>query len=144
MGASLGSCVAGLTAAHDERVKGSLLLLTAGDFADVVWTGRATRHIREGLQGGIQLSELKDIWSPISLFPFIPLLARPSHRLMLVSARRDKVVLPHLTTQFVDELRAANANLRWRLLRCGHYSLGVFPFSWMTLAMAVGFLRSRR
>jgi hypothetical protein len=144
MGASLGSCVAGVTAAHDKRVRGSVLLLTAGDFADVVWTGLATTHIREGLEGDIELSKLKDIWSPISLFPFIPRLARRSHRLMIVSARRDRVVLPHLTSEFVDELRAAHANLRWRMLRCGHYSLGVFPFSWMTFAIVVGFLHSRR
>lgn len=140
IGASLGSCVAGLTGAHDERVRGSILLLTAGDFADVVWTGRATRHIREGLQNNLQLSQLEDIWSVISLSPFISRLGRPSHRLMILSARYDKVVLPNLTADFVSELREAHARVRWRVLNCGHYTLGAFPFSWMAFAAVAGFL----
>lgn len=143
MGASLGSCVAGLTGAHDPRIAGSALLLTAGDFADVVWTGRATRHIRAGIEPEIGRDALKAIWSPISLFPYVPKLARPAHRMLIVSARRDRVVLPPLTAAFVDALDAARARLRCRELGCGHYSLGAFPYSWLTFATVARFLRGR-
>src|SRR6185436_19739326 len=101
VGASLGSCIAGLTGLFDPRVGASALLLTAGNFADVVWTGRATRHIREALQPAMTLEELRAIWSIISLDSFVDRFRKPDHRLLLLSAARDQVVLPQLTRDFV-------------------------------------------
>jgi dienelactone hydrolase len=141
IGASLGSCVAGLVGAVDPRVSSTILLLTAGRFADVVWTGRATRHITSALRSAMTLDELRTIWSIISLEPFIDLYKRPDHRLLIVSARRDTVVLPHLTEDFAEKLRAIRAPARHVSLPCGHYSIGMPPFSLIATARVLLFLR---
>jgi hypothetical protein len=140
-GASLGSCVAGLVGAVDPRVRSTILLLTAGRVADVVWTGRATRHIASALRGAMTLDELRAIWSIISLEPFIELYKRPDHRLLVVSARRDSVVLPDLTEDFAEKLRAARAPMQHVSLPCGHYSIGMPPFSLIATARVLWFLR---
>ena len=55
IGVSLGSCVASLVAAFDARLASTSLFLTAGDFAETVWNGRATQHIRAALDPHIDL-----------------------------------------------------------------------------------------
>jgi dienelactone hydrolase len=141
IGASLGSCIAGLVGAVDARICSTILLLTAGQFADVVWTGRATRHIATALRGAVTLDQLRQIWSIISLEPIIDLYSRPDHRLLIVSARRDKVVLPRLTADFVAKLRAAGAPASHTSLPCGHYSIGMLPFSLIATARILWFMR---
>ncbi len=49
LGTSLGSCIAFIVAAHDARVKAGVFNHVSMYFGDVVWTGLATRHVREGL-----------------------------------------------------------------------------------------------
>jgi hypothetical protein len=144
IGASLGSCVAGLVAAHDRRVRASALLLTAGDFADVVWTGRATRHISAVLAQSMSIDELREAWAIISLRTFAHALARPDHRMMIISGSRDKVVKPCLTKRFVLELAQVGAACEWREIGCGHYSLGMFPFSVIFSGWLLRFLRGAR
>jgi hypothetical protein len=141
IGASLGSCVAGLVAAHDRRVRASALLLSAGDFAEVVWTGRATRHISAVLARSMSIDELRDAWSIISLRTFARALARPDHRMMIISGSRDNVVKPCLTKRFVLELAEVGAACEWREIGCGHYSLGMFPFSVVFSGWLLRFLR---
>ena len=62
LGMSLGSWVAGLIAAHDATVSKASLFLAAGSLADMVWTGRATRSIRESLEPDIELTDLRRAW----------------------------------------------------------------------------------
>jgi hypothetical protein len=140
-GASLGSRVAGLVGAVDARVRSSILLLTAGNFAEVVWTGRATRHIAAALRGAITLEELRAIWSIISLEPFSEFYVRSGFRLLVMSAARDTVVLPHLSAAFVRRLRDVAAPVQYVTLPCGHYSIGMLPFSVVATSIALMFLR---
>jgi hypothetical protein len=141
VGISLGSCVAGLVAAHDTRVGKSALILTAGDFAEVVWTGRATRHIKSALTASTNLKQLHNVWSIISTESFVTELSRRGHRCLIISGNRDQVVKPYLTERFVNQLRGAGGCVSWRVLGCGHYSLGMFPFNVLTFIMLASFLR---
>jgi hypothetical protein len=141
IGVSLGSCVAGLVAAHDIRISASALLLTAGDFTEVVWTGRATRHIRTALASGATLEQLQKVWSIISTGTFASELSRRTHRCLIISGNRDQVVLPYLTRRFVDQLRGAGGCYAWHGFGCGHYSLGLFPFNIMCFFKLVNFFR---
>src|SRR5207249_4526815 len=50
VGTSLGSCYAFLAAAHDPRICVAAFNHASTYFADVVWHGQSTRHIREGLE----------------------------------------------------------------------------------------------
>jgi pimeloyl-ACP methyl ester carboxylesterase len=139
VGISMGSCVAGLVAAHDLRVAASALLLTGGDFAEVVWTSRATRHIKQSLVGNLTLDQLRGVWSIISVAPYAQALARPGHRTLVLSGARDRIALPILTAQLCAKLELYGADYRWCRLPCGHYSLGVFPFNAITATALAGF-----
>jgi alpha-beta hydrolase superfamily lysophospholipase len=121
----LGSWVAGLVAAHDPAVSKASLFLTAGSLADMVWTGRATRAIRESLEPGIELTDLRRAWGPLNLENYAHRLARPDLDLHVVLAKRDKVVLPELSANFMQRLKAAGARPNILELNCGHYSLAI-------------------
>ena len=55
LGTSLGSCLAMLTAAHEPLIRAPALNHVSPYFADVVWRGLSTRHVRQGLDGHIDL-----------------------------------------------------------------------------------------
>ena len=58
LGTSLGSCLAMLTSAHEPLIRAQALNHVSPWFADVVWRGLSTRHVREGLDGHIDLDEI--------------------------------------------------------------------------------------
>lgn len=128
LGMSLGSWVAGLIAARDQAVSKASLFLTAGSLADMVWTGRATRLIRESIEPEIELTDLRRAWSPLNLENYAHSLARPNLDLQLMLAKRDKVVLPELSQRFIQRLKDAGARPSILELNCGHYSLAIPPY----------------
>ncbi|OAP35218.1 dienelactone hydrolase-related enzyme [Sinorhizobium glycinis] len=128
LGMSLGSWVAGLIAAHDPAVSKASLFLTAGSLADMVWTGRATRSIRDSLEPEIELSDLRRAWGPLNMENYVHRLARPNLDLHVVLAKRDKVVLPELSERFMQRLKDAGARPNVLELNCGHYSLAMPPY----------------
>lgn len=132
LGISLGSWVAGLIAAHDIAVEKAALLLTAGDLAEMVWTGRATQHIRASLEGKIGLLDLQRAWAPLNLENYAVQLSRPGLELHSVLAKRDRVVLPALSERFVQKLESAGATSNVMRLNCGHYSLTLPPYIFET------------
>ncbi len=128
LGMSLGSWVAGLIAAHEPAVTKASLFLTAGSLADMVWTGRATRAIRDGLERAIEIADLRRAWGPLDLENYTHKLARPDLALHMVIATRDKVVLPKLSKHFIEKLHEVGARPNVLELNCGHYSLAVPPY----------------
>jgi hypothetical protein len=62
LGSSLGSCLALLTTAHEPLVRAEALNHISPYFADVVWRGISTAHVREGLDGHIELDLLRRLW----------------------------------------------------------------------------------
>ena len=128
LGMSLGSWVAAIVAAHDLAVSKASLFLTAGSLADMVWTGRATRSIRDSLEPEIELTDLRRAWGPLNLENYAHSLARPDLDLQIVLAKRDKVVLPELSERFMQRLKDAGARPNILELNCGHYSLAMPPY----------------
>jgi pimeloyl-ACP methyl ester carboxylesterase len=143
IGVSLGSCVASLAAAFDSRFFRTALLLTAGDFAETVWTGRATTHIRKAIEGGVTLDQLKRIWAIISPINFARQCAENGSHVMVVSGARDEVVSFDQAKAYVAALKRARVQLSWRVLPCGHYTLSMFPFNVMSLMYTLAFLLKR-
>lgn len=138
LGISLGSWVAGLIAAHDTAVEKAALFLTAGDLAEMVWTGRATQHIRASLEGRIGLLDIQRAWAPLNLENYVAQLSRPGLELQSVLASRDRVVLPVLSERLVQRLQDAGARTNVMRLNCGHYSLTLPPY---ILATGIGAAR---
>jgi len=128
LGMSLGSWIAGLVAAHDPTVSKASLFLTAGSLADMVWTGRATRLIRDSLEPFISLFDLRRAWGPLDLENHARNFARPDLDLQIVLAKRDKVVLPELSIRLLQRLCDAGVRPDTLDLNCGHYSLAVPPY----------------
>jgi dienelactone hydrolase len=128
LGMSLGAWVAGLIAAHDPAVRRAALLLSAGSLADMVWTGRATRHISASFDPEVGLADLRRAWAPLNLENYADKLARANLELQFVFATRDTVVLPELSQQLVARLKAAGVAPGILELNCGHYSLSLPPY----------------
>jgi alpha/beta hydrolase family protein len=129
VGMSLGSSIASIVAALDERVKAAAFLLMADDFAEVVWTGSATRHVRESLERTFTLDQVRAAWPIISPHSYARTLAARMEKLLIVSGELDTVFLPRLTRAYVERLREAGLPARWRRFGCGHYTLGMLPYA---------------
>jgi len=129
LGTSLGSCLSMLTAAHEPLLRSAALNHISPYFADVVWEGLSTAHVREGLDGHIDLPSLRRIWMPISPFPYLERV-RGRH-VLLVYARYDLTFPVSLSRLLVDEFRRRRIPHRLRILPCGHYSTGMTPFKWI-------------
>src|SRR5712692_338240 len=87
LGTSLGSCLSLLTTAHEPLIRAQALNHISPYFADVVWRGLSTRHVREGLDGHIELELLRTLWKPISPNRYLERLS--DRRTLLIYARYD-------------------------------------------------------
>jgi hypothetical protein len=129
LGTSLGSCVALIAQAHDRRLRVSVLNHVSTYFADVVWTGLSTRHVRVGLENNIGLDELREIWLPISPRAYFQKLAGTGKSSLLVHAHYDYSFLPHLSRQVLEDYSRLGIPHSRLGLPCGHYSSGKPPFN---------------
>jgi hypothetical protein len=129
LGTSLGSCLAMLTAAHEPLIRAAALNHISPYFADVIWQGLSTEHVRAGLDGRIQLDALRRIWMPISPFPYLERI-RGRH-VLLVYARYDLTFPVALSKMLVNEFRNRGIDHQVKVLPCGHYSTGITPFKWI-------------
>jgi hypothetical protein len=129
LGTSLGSCLSMLTTAHEPLVKAAALNHISPYFADVVWNGLSTMHVRETLEGNVTLDELRRMWLPISPLPFLERVR--GREILLVYALYDLTFPVDLSRMLVDEFRKAGIAHERLALPCGHYSTGVTPFKWM-------------
>ena len=129
LGTSLGSCLAMLTASHEPLVRAQALNHVSPFFADVVWRGLSTSHVRAGLDGHIALERLRDLWRPIS--PWSYLERARGRKTLLVYAKYDLTFPVDLSRQLVDEFRRRGIDINVAVLPCGHYSTGVAPFKYL-------------
>ena len=129
LGTSLGSCLAMLTSAHEPLIRAQALNHVSPWFADVVWRGLSTRHVREGLEGHIDLDRLRDLWRPISPWSYLD---RVRHaKTLLVYARYDLTFPVDLSRTLVNEFGRRGLPHEVAVLPCGHYSTGNVPFKFL-------------
>lgn len=131
-GTSLGSCYAFLTSAHDSRLRANVFNLFSLYFADVVWTGLTTRHIRQGLEGRITIEQLRSAWLSITPLSYIDLYATHAHkRSLFVYGTCDTTFLPEYSEAMVEQARTRGIPHKVVVLPCGHYTLGETPFKFI-------------
>jgi hypothetical protein len=140
LGTSLGSCLSLLTSAHEPKIRAQALNHVSPWFADVVWRGLSTRHVREGLNGHIDLAHLRRLWRPIS--PICYLDRVRDKRTLLVYAKYDLTFPVDLSRQLVDEFAQRRLPHQVAVLPCGHYSSGAAPFKFVDGYVLTKFLRS--
>jgi dienelactone hydrolase len=133
LGTSLGSCLSMLTSAHEPRIRAQALNHISPWFADVVWRGLSTRHVREGLEGHIDLETLRRLWRPISPWAHLERVAHqhPPTRTLLVYARYDLTFPVDLSRDLIGEYTRRGIPHETAVLPCGHYSTGYAPFKFL-------------
>jgi hypothetical protein len=139
LGTSLGSCLALLTTAHEPLIRAEALNHISPYFADVVWRGLSTEHVRRGLDGHIDLDGLRALWKPISPRWYLDRLR--DRQTLLVYARYDLTFPVDLSEDLVREFRERNIPHEVAVLRCGHYSTGKTPFKYVDGWILTRFLR---
>ena len=128
VGTSLGSCYAFLASAHDPRIRVNVFNHCSTYFADVVWEGLSSRHIRESLEGAIDLETLRKMWLAISPPSYYDLYSTRKKKSKFIYTRYDTTFPLHLSRQVVEGARRRNWDHDSVELLCGHYTMGEFPF----------------
>lgn len=131
VGTSLGSCIAFLASAQDARLRSNVFNLFSLHFADVVWTGLSTRHIRQGLEGRIELQQLRDAWKVITPATYVDLYARQRKASLLIYGAHDTTFLPEYSRALIEEIRKRGARPKVVEMLCGHYTMGETPFKFI-------------
>ena len=142
VGTSLGSCYAYLASAHDERLKVNVFNHCSTTFAEVVWTGQATRHVRGGLEADLSLERLRRCWMAISPIAFAEKLARWPKKSLFIYARYDLTFLPEFSRQIIAESLRRHLDTKVAVLPCGHYTCGETPFKFLDAYYISSFLDS--
>jgi hypothetical protein len=137
LGTSLGSCYAFLASAHDARLRVNAFNHASTAFGDVVWAGQSTRHIRQAVeQAGLSQERLRALWAAISPVNYYGKFASaesagPQKRVLLVYANYDLTFPREYSLQVVKAFREHGVNFEPRVLPCGHYTTGEFPFNYL-------------
>ncbi|MBI4459640.1 MAG: abhydrolase domain-containing 18 [Acidobacteria bacterium] len=131
VGTSLGSCYAFLTSAHDRRLRVNVFNLFSLYFADAVWTGLTTQHIRQGLEGEIKLERLREAWASITPLSYVDKFARFPKQSLFLYATYDTTFLPKYSRAMLRHIRKRNLEHKVVVLPCGHYTLGRTPFQFL-------------
>src|ERR1700704_5853540 len=104
LGTSLGSCLPLLTKAHEPLIRAEALNHISPHFADVVWRGLSTEHVRAGLDGHVDLDRLRALWRPISPQWYLDRIG--DRRTLLVYAQYDLSFPVDLSEDLVRQFRA--------------------------------------
>jgi dienelactone hydrolase len=142
VGTSLGSCYAFLACAHDPRLRVAAFNHASTYFADVVWHGQSTRHIRAGLEPLIDIERLRQLWAAISPMSYFPQFSRFPRKSLIVYAKYDLTFLPEFSREVVAEFERHRLDHKVVVLPCGHYSTGETPYKYMDGWQLVSFLRT--
>jgi len=118
-----------LTMAHDPRIRAGAFNHVSPYFADVVWRGLSTAHVRTGFADHVTLDELRRWWLPISPWPFVERVA--GRGVLLVYARYDLTFPVDLSESFVTEFTRRGVAHDLNVLPCGHYTTGKSPFKYL-------------
>jgi hypothetical protein len=131
IGTSLGSCYAFLASAHDERFRVNAFNHCSTYFADVVWTGLSTIHVKQGLEGNVDRDTLRKLWMAISPSVYFDKFKSKQKKSMFLYARYDTTFLPDLSRETIRMCREYNLDIKEVVLPCGHYTLGETPFKFI-------------
>lgn len=146
LGTSLGSCYAFIASAHDARLRVNAFNHASLWTGDVVWTGQSTRHVRAACeQAGLTQDDLRMLWSGASPMTYMdefcganaagaPLdrtPAWPRKRARVIYAPYDLTFLREFSEAVLREFRMRGLDFDAKVLPCGHYTTGEFPYKYM-------------
>jgi dienelactone hydrolase len=131
VGTSLGSCYAFLASVHDPRIVVNVYNHCSTYFADVVWEGLSSQHIRQSLEAVVTLEQLRDLWMVISPPHYIERYATLQKKSLFIYARYDTTFPTRFSEQVVAKARELKLDHKTVALPCGHYTIGETPFKFL-------------
>jgi hypothetical protein len=130
LGTSVGSAIGFVAMCHEPALRAGAFVHASTYFGDVVASGLTTTGVWEPLaEAGLTLEQLRQFWLPISPFPYIAKLRGAGKKILLITGSYDPTFQPELTVQLLAKLRSEDVDFEHLALPCGHYSMGVWPFS---------------
>jgi hypothetical protein len=141
VGTSLGSCYAFLASAHDSRIRVNVFNHCSTYFADPVWEGASSRHIRASLEPVIDLETLRKLWLCISPPSYWDQFTAKKKRSKFIYTRYDTTFPVHLSREVIRGAQKHKWNHDVAVLPCGHYTMGEFPFKYITGYEICSFLK---
>ncbi|MDX1716140.1 MAG: hypothetical protein R3287_04465 [Anderseniella sp.] len=140
VGFSVGSCVSTISAALSNDIDRVSLNLMADNFANVVWSGRATWHIRKVVEQHMTLDQLSEAWDLLHPKSYADHLAARGIPVQMTTAEYDKVMPRKYALSVGEAFEGADVKLDWRRYRCGHYTIAWPPFSLVLLRRLLKFM----
>jgi dienelactone hydrolase len=132
LGTSLGSCYAFMASAHDARLRVNAFNHASMTFGDVVWTGQSTRHIRAAFeQAGMTPAQPYRLFSSISPASYMERFAEHAKRVLVIHAKYDLTFLPKYSEQVLANFAKNGIEFVSKVLPCGHYTTGEFPYKFI-------------
>jgi Alpha/beta hydrolase domain containing 18 len=136
LGTSLGSCYAFIAAAFDPRLQVCAFNHASTWFGDVVWAGQSTRHIRASFeQAGLTQDQVREIFSIVSPMSYMERFAAKHpgkpRRSLVVHATYDLTFPLDYSFDVHKNFDALKIDYVSRILPCGHYTTGEFPYKYL-------------
>jgi hypothetical protein len=139
-GLSVGSAISAVASLYTDGVDRVALTFVAGDLADVAWHAPLTAGLRQHLEPHVDLPTLTRIWRPMGTFGHLPALARVRSHALIVTGERDRICTPTHTRHILAAADDAGLQYRHVPMSCGHYSMGLPPWSLRWLREVGAFL----
>jgi hypothetical protein len=130
-GTSIGSCVAFLAFTHDNDIEAGVFNHVSGYFADVVWQGLSTYHVRESIEKVVSLEDLREFWRPISPMGHIEKLKENPRPQKYIYTLYDLSFPVDLSRETIKKIKEVSPQAQSSWLPCGHYTLGETPWKYI-------------
>jgi len=141
VGTSLGSCYAFLASAHDPRIRVNVFNHCSTYFADPVWEGLSSKHIRASLESILDRETLRKLWLCISPPSYWDKFTAKRKRSKFIYTLYDTTFPVHLSEEVIEGARRHHWDHDASVLACGHYTMGEFPFKYITGYKICSFLK---
>jgi len=142
VGTSIGSCTAFLAFVHDPTIKAGVFNHVSSYFADVVWKGLSTYHVKNSLEEHVTLEELREFWKPISPAAYMKKLSEQENRPQRYIYTLYDLTFPlELSKETISLLKQHGIKHSRTALPCGHYTLGEKPWAYIDGYKIVSFLK---
>ncbi|QMV18731.1 abhydrolase domain-containing 18 [Granulicella sp. 5B5] len=132
LGTSLGSCYAFLAAAMDPRIRVCAFNHASTQFGDVVWTGQSTRHVKSAFEhAGLSQQQVRGLFDCISPINYMQPFAAAQRRTLVIHATYDLTFIREFSLEVLRNFDTHHINYVSKVLPCGHYTTGEFPYKYM-------------
>ncbi len=136
LGTSLGSCYAFLAASVDPRLRVCAFNHASTHFGDVVWEGQSTRHVQAAFaHAGLDHATVRALFAAISpatyMTPYAATARDTGRNTLVVYATYDLTFPREGSLALLSAFQQHGIPHVAKVLPCGHYTTGEFPFKYL-------------